>query len=119
MADQAGGSASAVASTQHALSARRSIAAEADAVLSAALADAHRLTVDAVRQLDNIAADIESAVAQQHALALDTAEGAREFARFLLAKQREISAVVTGAVTLAEAKAAELQQLRDSYRTEV
>lgn len=119
MADEAGGSASAVASAQHALSARRATVVEADAVLCTALADAHRQTVDAVRQLDSIATDIETAVAQQHLLALDTPDGAREFARFLLAKQREISAVVTSAVALAEAKAAELQQLRESYRAEV
>ncbi|CAN5398342.1 hypothetical protein BH10ACT9_BH10ACT9_22920 [soil metagenome] len=116
MADQAGGSASALATTQHALSARRSATAAADQALSATLADAHQLTVEALRKLDAIEAEIESAVAQQHLLALDTPQGVRDFQRFLLAKHRDITSVVTDAVTAADAKVVDVQRLLGSYR---
>ncbi|CAN5318193.1 hypothetical protein BH11ACT7_BH11ACT7_23380 [soil metagenome] len=94
---------------------RRGAAADADRTLSAALADVHQLAGEALRQLDTIGEEIEAAVDQHHLLALDTPEGAREFQRFLLTKQREISTIVTDAVALSQAKAVELQGLLDSY----
>lgn len=118
MVDQAGISASAVALTLNALSARRGNAAAADRTLVATVVDAHRVSVDALRQLDTIEAEIESAVDQQGQLALDTPEGAREFHRFLLAKQRDIAAVVAGAQAQAAAKVINLQALLGHYRAE-
>ena len=115
MPDQAGVSASAAAMTQDALSARLGAAAEADRVLATTLADAHQVSVEALRRLDAIEAEIESAVAQQDLLALDTPQGARQFHRFLLAKQRDISDVVTGVHGAASAKVTELQALSGQY----
>ena len=43
--------------------------------------------------------------------------GTREFQKFLVAKQREILAVVSAARDLDAAKAAVLQELRQHYRT--
>jgi hypothetical protein len=118
MVDQAGVSASAVAMTQDALSARQGTVAEADRTLTATLNDAHHVAVEALRQLDTIESQIESAVARQGRLALDTPEGAREFHRFLLAKQRDIAAVVAGAQAHVATKVIELQALLSDYRAE-
>ena len=65
--------------------------------------------------LGSIAAEIDGAVANQAALGLDTAMGAREFQKFLIAKQREISAVVSTARELGDAKKAVLETLREHY----
>ena len=67
------------------------------------------------RRLDGIAAEIDGAVANQAALGLDTAMGAREFQKFLIAKQREISVVVSTARELGDAKKAVLETLREHY----
>ena len=101
--------------TRDALSARLGAAAEADRVLAATLAEAHHVSVEALRQLDAIEAEIESAVAQQEMLALDTPEGARQFHRFLTAKQRDIIDIVTGAYDNAAAKTIDLQGLSGQY----
>ncbi len=47
--------------------------------------------------------------------AVDTPMGAREFQKFLVAKQREIAAVVAHAHELDRAKSAVLQSLRAQY----
>jgi hypothetical protein len=115
MAEEAGLSIDAIRDKQAALSRRHAGAADADRALAAALADVHAATVDGVRRLDAIAAEIDRAVENQAALALDTAVGARAFQEFLLAKQREILAVVSGAHELDRAKKAELDKLRQHY----
>ncbi|AQA02957.1 hypothetical protein BVC93_11520 [Mycobacterium sp. MS1601] len=111
-----GTDASAITMRQNALSARHQELSAADAVLAAAVIGAHAITVQSRERLDAIGAEIENAVAQQHTWALDTAAGAREFQRFLLAKHRDITAVVTDAVADADARAAEIAQLADRYR---
>ena len=116
MVEQAGTSASAFAETQDALAARHGTLVEADLLLSAAVANAHTAATDALQQVDAIEAEIESAVAQQELLALDTAAGSREFQRFLLAKQQQILAIVTDAVSHAAAKTADIQRLQAQYR---
>ncbi|CAN5665838.1 DUF4226 domain-containing protein [soil metagenome] len=115
MADQAGHSTAAIAAWSATLSARHTAVAGADRALAGALTDAHTATVEALRRLDTIAADIESAVAHQDAFALDTSVGAREFHRFLIAKQREISDIVASAVAASQAKSAALQELLGYY----
>ncbi|MDT5171576.1 MAG: hypothetical protein QOD02_4926 [Mycobacterium sp.] len=115
MAEQAGRSIDAIGENQAALSKQHNAAAEADHALAEALASAHAATVDGIRRLDAIAAEIDCAVQNQAALGLDTAIGAREFQKFLLAKQREISAVVSGARELDGAKKAVLAKLREHY----
>jgi hypothetical protein len=79
------------------------------------LSAAHAATVEGLQQLDAIAAELDAAVAHQEAFALDTAAGAHEFHRFLLARQREISAVVSSTAALSRAKSAALQELLSRY----
>jgi hypothetical protein len=115
MADQTGHSATPAAALSTTLTGRHTAAAEADRVLAEVLAEAHTAAVEALHRLDAIAADIESAVAHQGAFALDTAAGAHEFHRFLLAKQREISDLVTSTVAMSQLKSAALQELLGHY----
>jgi hypothetical protein len=115
MAGQAGGSVEAIGVRQAALSARHAASAEADRALAEALAGAHAATVEGVQRLDAIAAEIDGAVTNQAALALDTAMGAREFQKFLIAKQQEISAVVARARGLDSATRAALDKLSEHY----
>ncbi len=105
----------AIGQRQAALTARHTASVDADLVLADVLGRAHSATVESVRRLDAIAAEIDGAVDNQAALALDTAMGAREFQKFLIAKQQEISAVVSHARDIdAEARAA-LDTLRGNY----
>jgi hypothetical protein len=115
MPEQAGRSIVAIGEQQAALSTRHAAVADADRALADALAEAHAATVEALSRLDGIAAEIDGAVANQAGLGLDTAMGAREFQKFLIAKQREISAVVSTARELADAKKAVLETLREHY----
>jgi Domain of unknown function (DUF4226) len=117
MAEQAGRSIRAIGERQAALSRQHDAAADADRALAEVLASAHAATVEGVRRLDTIAAEIDRAVANQTAIGLDTAIGAREFQRFLIAKQREILAVVSGARELDAAKKAALEKLAAHYTT--
>ena len=115
MPEQGGHSIVAIGDRQAALSTRHAEVADADRALAVALAEAHAATVEAVRRLDGISAEIDGAVANQGALGLDTAMGAREFQKFLIAKQREISAVVSTAREVGEAKKTVLDTLREQY----
>jgi hypothetical protein len=110
-----GGSIEAIGNRQAALAARHATSAEADRVLADALARAHATTVEGLRRLDAIETDIEAAVTKQAALALDTAMGAREFQKFLLAKQQEITSVISEARDLASTSKAALDALREHY----
>lgn len=115
MSEQAGLSIGAIGEQQAALSTQHAAASDADRALAEALAGAHAATVEGIRRLDAIAAEIDSAVTNQAALGLDTAIGAREFQKFLITKQREISAVVSDARELDGAKKAVLEQLSEHY----
>ncbi len=112
---QAGGAIDAIGQRQAALSARYTVSADADHALAEALAKAHATTVESIRRLDAIAAEIDAAVSNQASLALDTAIGAREFQKFLIAKQQEISAVVSRARDVDGATRAALDELRENY----
>lgn len=89
--------------------------AEADRILAETLGSAHAAMRESVRRLNVISVEIDRAVADQAALAVDTSLGAKEFQRFLAAKQREMAAVVADARALARTKSAQLQRLRDVY----
>jgi hypothetical protein len=115
MAEQAGGAVEAIGARQAALSARHAASAEADQALVEALAGAHAATVEGIRRLDAIETEIDGAVMNQAALALDTAMGAREFQKFLIAKQQEISAVVSQTRGVDGATRAALDKLREHY----
>jgi hypothetical protein len=113
MAEHVGASADALASARSLLAARDRELAEADAELSEAVSSAHAAATESIRKLDAIHTEIESAVAQQAVAA--PVEG-REFARFLLAKQREISDILIAARTEADTNVVVLQRLLDRYR---
>jgi hypothetical protein len=95
------------------LAARDRDLAEADAELAEVVSSAHAAASEAIRKLDAVSAEIDAAVAQRAVTA--PSEG-REFARFLIAKQHEISDILTAARADADAKVAVLQQLLDRYR---
>jgi Domain of unknown function (DUF4226) len=76
---------------------------EADRVVVPTLQAAYESALRGRRQLDAIGADIESAVANQQTLALDTPAGAANFSRFLAAKTQDVNRVVVE--TAAESQA--------------
>ena len=115
MSEQAGPSLGAIRARQSALAGQHSTAAEADRVLAEVLASAHAATRDSIRRLDAIAEEIDLAATDRADLAVDTPIGVREFQRFLVAKQREIAAVVADARELDRAKRSVLDRLRAQY----
>jgi hypothetical protein len=115
MSEQAGHSVGAIQARQAALAKQHSAVADADQVLADAVASAHAAMRESVRRLDAIAAEIDRAVADQAGLAVDTPMGAREFQRFLVAKQHEIATIVADARELDRAKGAVLEGLRALY----
>jgi hypothetical protein len=84
-------------------------------VLTDVLASAHASARESIRRLDAIAEQIERAAQNQTDLAVDTPLGAREFQKFLAAKQREIATVVADAHELDHANKAVLESLRAQY----
>jgi len=115
MPDHAGPSVAALRARQAALASQRDSVADADRVLAEVLASAHAAICESVRRLDAIADEIDRAASGRAELAVDTAMGAREFQKFLLAKQREIAAVVAEAHELGRAKTVVLERLRAQY----
>jgi Domain of unknown function (DUF4226) len=115
MSEQAGQSVGAIQARQAALARHHGTVAEADRALAEAIGSAHAVMRESVRRLDAIADEIERAVPRQAELAIDTPLGAHEFQRFLLAKQREIAAVVSNAHELDRVKRAVLDGLRAQY----
>ncbi|MGH3563137.1 MAG: DUF4226 domain-containing protein [Mycobacterium sp.] len=115
MAEQSGPSVAAIQAKQAALSARHSRAADTDHVLAEALQGAHGTAVAARNRLDAIAAEIDDCVQNQAALAVDTPLGARELQKLLIAKHRELIAVVEEAYHDDAAKQALLESLRARY----
>lgn len=115
MAEQAGLSIGAIRERQVALLRQHTAAAQADRVLAEALASAYAATVDGVRRLDAIAAEIDRAVENRVVRGTDTPIGGREFQKFLIAKQQEILAVVLDAHELDAAKKAMLENVLQHY----
>jgi hypothetical protein len=113
MAEHVGAAGEAFASARLLLTARDRDLAEADAELAEVVSSAYAAATEAIRRLEGLRADIEVAVAQR--AVAPPVEG-REFARFLIAKQREIGDVLTAARTDADAKVAAIQQLLGRYR---
>ncbi|OBJ11375.1 hypothetical protein A5624_13580 [Mycobacterium sp. 1482292.6] len=118
MPEQPGPSLEAVEARRSALASQHGAASEADRLLNEVLSSAHDAARESVRRLDSIAEQIDHATVHQADLALDTPMGAREFQKFLLAKQREIASVVADAREFGQAKKAVLQSLRDQYAAE-
>lgn len=115
MSEQSGPSVAAIQARQAALADQHRTVADADRVLAEVLATAHAAMGESIRRLDAIADEIERVAPDQDHLAVDTPMGAREFQRFLVAKQREIAAIVADARELDRAKTAVLEELRAHY----
>ena len=115
MPDKPESSIAAARTRQAELSGQHGAAADADRVLAEVLADAHACARESVRRLDAIAEQIDLAIRHQADLAVDTPLGAREFQRFLTAKQREIASVVADARELERSNKAVLDNLRAQY----
>lgn len=115
MSEQSGRAAAAIEGLRASLASRHGAAADADQVLSDALVSAHAAAMDGMHRLEALRAEIESAAQQHEALSVDTPLGAREFQKYLLAKQREIIAIVSDVATLSESKVAVLKSLQASY----
>jgi len=113
MAEHVGAAGDALDSARAQLAARDRDLADADAQLADVVASAHAAATEAIRKLDAVSAEIEAAVAQRAVTA--PSEG-QEFARFLIAKQHEISDILTAARADADAKVVVLQQLFDKYQ---
>ncbi len=115
MAEQSGPSVAAIQARQAALSVRGRSAAAADRVLADTVRHAHNAAVTAGNRLDTISVEIDQCIHHQHALAVDTLLGAHEMQRQLLAKQRELIAIVAEASREAAAKRTVLEALRAHY----
>lgn len=116
MSEQAGPSSITVIQARQATLAREhSAVADADRVLVETIARAHDAMRESVHRLDAIAAEIDGAVPGRQGHPLDTALGTREFQRFLVAKKREIAAIVTEVQEFDRAKSAVLKNLRAHY----
>jgi hypothetical protein len=115
MSEQSGPSVAAIQARQVALTNQHGTVADADRVLAEVLASAHAAIRESIRRLDAIADEIERAAPGRDGLAVDTPMGAREFQKFLVAKQREIAAIVADADELDRAKTAVLEGLRAQY----
>ena len=110
---QHGHSAAALEAARRALAARDADLAGADRVLAEAVADVHAIAVESIGRIDAINAEIDVAVSDQPK---GSAAGAHEFGRQLVAKNRDITAVVTEAVEVAQAKTLVLKELQERYR---
>lgn len=115
MAEQSGPSVAAIRAKQAALADRYRAAATADRALVEVVQDGYAGSAAAGRRLDTIAAELDACVEQQALFAVDTPMGAREFQRLLLAKQRELIAVVVEAQQDVVARRELLQSLQPRY----
>lgn len=118
MAAQAGplddAASAAGAARRAALATRRAAAAEADEALAGVVQAAHAATVAVHRRLDAIEDEINGWA--QAAPPVDTVAGARELQHFLLAKQHELSAIITEARDDGAAARALLAELHGQYK---
>jgi hypothetical protein len=110
---QAGNSADALAAARRALAARDADLADADRALAETLAGAHAIAVESIGRLETISAEIDSAATEQ---SHDSAAGAHEVGRQLVAKSREITEVITSAEAAVDAKTVALRELTGRYQ---
>lgn len=116
MSDESGLGADAVRARQAELAGKTRESAHADRAVVPALQVAYQVALRGRRQLDVIGAEIEGAIANQQALALDTPAGAASFSRFLGAKTRDINRVIIETTAASHNQAAVLQSLGPSYQ---
>lgn len=106
----------ALGSAAAALAARDIALADADRVLADLVRDAHAMATESIRRIDTVRAAIDAAVAECQIR--DSASG-RDFARFLIDKNRELHAIIAEAAVAAAAKTVALQELTAVYRGEL
>ncbi len=114
MALQEGESGLQLASARAALAARDADLADADRRVAEAVAAAHAAATQAIARMDEIRADLD---AVGTARAPESPAEAHELTRLLVAKQREVTALVQDARTVAETNRIVLQHLSERYRT--
>lgn len=107
-----GASAEALSAARTALAARDDDITRADRALTDLVRGAHRVAVESMRRIDAIRTDIDSAVARGPG----GSAAARELGFFLVAKNREVIAIITEARADAAAKTVALQDLSERYR---
>jgi hypothetical protein len=117
MPEEVGLAADAARAREGSLTQRFGVASIADRAVPAPVLRAYQSAVRGRGRLDVIATEIECAVANQQALALNTPAGALSFSRFLQAKTRDIQEVVAKAAAESTSNAAALRALRPSYAT--
>lgn len=110
---QHGDSPDALESVRRALAARAADLADADLALAEAVAGAHAMAVESIGRIDAIGAELDAAATGAPG---DSPSAAHELSRTLVAKNRDIAAIVSEAKAAAHAKAAALKELTDRYR---
>lgn len=118
MAEQAGPPGPAIPAAVRAgrvrLAGRLAAAADADRVFADAVAGAYAAAVAAHRRLDAIETEIDGWL--QPPSPIETVAGARDFQRFLLATQRELTALITETQRDDAARCAVVQAARGRYQ---
>lgn len=112
MAEDTGRTRDSLAAARGALRVGDDDLAAADAALADLLGQAHRLAVESAGRIDAVRSEIEAVVDSG---VPGTPAGAAEFGRFLVAKNREIIAIVSEARDASSAKTTALQELSRRY----
>lgn len=110
---QYGDSPDSLQAARRALHARDDEIAAADRDLVEVLNDAHALALESIGRIEAIDAGLDDAAAQPPG---DSPPAARELSRHLIARNREIAAVVSEAQAAAQAKVVAIEKLTDRYR---
>ena len=98
---------------RRALAVRDAELAAADRDLAEVLTDAHALAVESIGRIDAINAELGATYIRPPG---DSPAAAHELSRHLVAKNRDIAAVVRDAQAAVQAKVVVIQQLTDRYR---
>lgn len=118
MPEELGAHADAAREREDALAGRLRTTTHLDRAFVATVRGAAQVALLGRRRLDGIEAEIRDALANQQALALDTAAGARQFQRFLTVKTRDIHQVIADTVADSRARAEVVRSLSGGYRSE-
>jgi hypothetical protein len=118
MPEELGAHADAAREREDALAGRLRTTTHLDRAFVATVRGAAQVALLGRRRLDGIEAEIRDALANQQALALDTAAGARQFQRFLTVKTRDIHQVIADTVADSRARAEVVRSLSGGFSVE-
>lgn len=118
MPEELGAHADAAREREDALAGRLRTTTHLDRAFVATVRGAAQVALLGRWRLDGIEAEIRDALANQQALALDTAAGARQFQRFLTVKTRDIHQVIADTVADSRARAEVVRSLSGSFSVE-